>query len=133
MRKKYDKDDLSRIGEDLNKYMKELSEEVKPKDLSFGIKEPLSLVPPILIRKVSRCMEEGSQRRSVYNWRHEPVSAMQLIDKMMRHILDCLDGKDLTDDTKLSNLGAAAADIAVFLDAQEYGSLVDDRPSKVKK
>lgn len=102
----------------------------EPKDLSFGIKEPLSLVPPVLIRKVSRCMEDGAKKRSPYNWRDSKVSARQLLDKILRHTLDCLDGKDLTEDSKLSNLASAAADIAVYLDAEECGTLVDDRPKR---
>ncbi len=102
----------------------------KPKDLSFGKKPPLSLVPPILIREVAKCMEDGAKKRSPYNWRVSKISAMQTLDKILRHTLDCIDGIDLTEDTKLSNLASAAADIAVYLDAQKYGSLVDDRPGK---
>lgn len=100
----------------------------KPKDLSFGKKPPISLVPPTFIIQVARCMEDGAKKRSPYNYRKEPVSAMQLLDKILRHTLDAVDGKDLTEDSKLSNLASAAADIAVYLDAQEHGTLVDDRP-----
>lgn len=99
-----------------------------PKDLSFGVKEPLSLVPPEFIRQVSRCMEDGVKKRSAYNWRQSGVSAMQLADKVLRHTLDFIDGKDITDDSKLSNLASAAADLAVMIDAQKYGVLIDDRP-----
>lgn len=102
--------------------------DTKPKDLSFGVKPPISLVPPTFIKQVSRCMEDGAKKRSPYNWRQSKVSAMQLLDKILRHTLDTVDGKDLTEDSKLSNLASAAADIAVYLDALENGSLVDDRP-----
>jgi hypothetical protein len=106
--------------------IKEIDE--KPKDLSFGIKPPISLVPPTFIKQVSRCMEDGAKKRSAYNWRKDPVSAMQLLDKILRHTIDAVDGKDLTEDSQLSNLASAAADIAVYLDALEHGTLVDDRP-----
>ncbi len=103
----------------------------KPKDLSFGVKDPLSLVPSVLVREVSKCMKDGALKRSPFNWRQSQISAMQTLDKILRHVYDCIDGKDLTDDTKLSNLAAAAADIGVYLDAQLHNSLLDDRPSKL--
>lgn len=99
-----------------------------PKDLSFGVKEPISLVPPEFIRQVSRCMEDGAKKRSSYNWRDSKVSAMQLSDKVLRHVLDFIDGKDITDDSKLSNLASAAADLAVMIDAIKHDCLIDDRP-----
>lgn len=104
----------------------------KPKDLSFGKKPPISLVPPVFITEVARCMEDGAKKRSPYNWRQSPVSAMQLLDKVLRHTLDAVNGIDITEDSKLDNLASAAADIAVYLDARANGSLVDDRPNKSK-
>jgi len=102
----------------------------KPKDLSYGVKPPISLVPPTFIIQVSRCMEDGAKKRSPYNWRKSSVSAMQLLDKILRHTLATVDGQDVTEDSKLSNLASAAADIAVYLDAKEHGTLIDDRPNK---
>lgn len=107
-----------------------MTNETKPKDLSFGKKPPISLVPPILITEVAKCMEDGVKKRSAYNWRESSVSAMQLLDKILRHTLACVDGEDLTEDTKLSNLASAAADIGVYLDAAREGTLVDDRPKR---
>ncbi len=104
--------------------------EEPPKDLSFGIKPPISLVPPTFIKQVARCMEDGAKKRSPYNWRTGKISAMQLLDKVLRHTLDTVDGQDLTEDSKLSNLASAAADIAVYLDALEHNVLIDDRPSR---
>lgn len=119
--------------EDVEAELKEsVPESSKPRDLSVGKKPPLSLVPPVLIREVSWCMEDGAKKRSPYNWRESSVSAMQLLDKILRHTLDTIDGQDLTEDSKLSNLASAAADIAVYLDAKQSGTLVDDRPKRVK-
>lgn len=110
-----------------------MTDQLKPKDLSFGVKPPLSLVPPTFIVQVARCLEDGAKKRSPYNWRASKVSAMQLLDKILRHVVAAVDGEDQTEDSKLSNLASAAADIAVYLDAEKYGSLVDDRPSGEKK
>lgn len=101
----------------------------KPNDLSYGVKTPISLVPPIFIKEVAKCMEDGAKKRAPYNWRTSKISAMQTIDKILRHTLAYLDGYDTTDDSGLSNLASAAADIAVLLDARRHGVLVDDRPS----
>lgn len=107
-------------------------DETNPKDLSYGKKPPISLVPPVFIMGVAWCMADGVKKRSAYNWRSAQISAMQTLDKILRHVLACVDGEDLTEDTKLSNLASAAADIAVYMDAQREGSLVDDRPKRKK-
>lgn len=113
------------------RYMEELiDEKEKPKDLSFGIKPPISLVPASFTIEVAKCMKTGADKRSPYNWRDSKVSVMQLIDKVLRHMLLVQDGQDLDKESGLYNLAHAAADIAVLLDSMLTQSVVDDRPKK---
>lgn len=99
-----------------------------PKDLSYGIKPPISLVPARFTIEVAKCMKTGADKRSPYNWRQSKISVMQTLDKVLRHILRVQEGGDIDDESGLYNLAHAAADIAVLLDAQLTGSVVDDRP-----
>lgn len=98
------------------------------KDINKGKKPPLSLVPASFIIHTASALEDGAIKRSPYNWRESGVSAMDLIDKIERHVQLLKDRHDFAEDSKLHNLAHAAADIAVYLDALEHGTLKDDRP-----
>lgn len=105
-------------------------ENYKPKDLSFGKKPPMSLVPPSAIVHIAKCMEDGAIKRSPYNWRKTQVSATQLLDKVLRHVYKYLDGQDTDEESGFLELAHAAADLCVLIDAAETTSLLDDRPKK---
>lgn len=98
------------------------------KDINFGKKPTLSLVPATAIIHISTAMEDGVKKRSAYNWRENPVSASNLIDKMERHLQLLKDRHDFADDSGLHELAHLLADGCVYLDAMEQGTLVDDRP-----
>lgn len=98
------------------------------KDINQGKKPALSLLPPSGVIQVAKVMEDGAVKRSPYNWRDGKVSAMGLIDKILRHAFLLIDRHDLTEDSKLSNMAAIAANALVYLDAEANGNLDDDRP-----
>lgn len=114
----------------LQKLYDETREPYKPKDLSFGKKPPMSLVPPSALVLIALAMEDGAIKRSAYNWRETQVSTMQLLDKVLRHVYKFLDGQDIDEESGLSELAHAAADIMVLIDAIETKSVVNDRPKK---
>jgi hypothetical protein len=101
-----------------------------PKDLNYGKKPPLSLVPPSAIILISKAMEDGAKKRSPYNWRNTQISIMQTLDKVLRHTYKYLDGQDFDEETGYSELAHAAADLCVLIDALSTNSLMDDRPKK---
>lgn len=109
-----------------------IKDSTNPKDLSFGKKPPLSLVPPTAIVLISKAMEDGAKKRSPYNWRESKVSISQLLDKVLRHTYKFLDGQNNDEESGLPELAHAAADLAVLIDAIETDSAVDDRPKKGK-
>jgi len=100
----------------------------KPQDLSYGKKPPLSLVPPSAIIYASKALENGSKKRSPYNWRESKISIMQTLDKTLRHLYKYLDGQDIDEESGLPELSHAIADLSVLIDAVATNSVVDDRP-----
>lgn len=100
----------------------------EPKDLSYGKKPPLSLVPPSAIIYASKALEDGARKRSAYNWRNSKISIMQTLDKTLRHLYKYLDGQDEDEESGLPELSHAIADLCVLIDAIETDSVEDDRP-----
>lgn len=98
-----------------------------PKDL-LGIKKcDLSLLPPIAIYHASHAMNDGAFKYGPYNWRGNAVRALVYIAAASRHILRWACGETYTSDTGVHNLGCAMACLAILLDAEATGNLVDDR------
>ena len=64
------------------------------------------------------------------NWRVSPVSTSTYINAALRHLYAWQDGEEADPVSRLHHLGHAAACLAILLDAQEQGSLLDDRPTK---
>ncbi len=101
-----------------------------PKDLEGNKKPPISLVPPSVIIHLAQAFKEGAEKYGKYNWRKNKVQAMIYIDAAMRHILAKLDGEDIDPESGKDHIDGALASLAVYLDAQETGNLIDDRPTK---
>jgi len=91
-------------------------------------KPPIDLVPPVAFIHMAQAMKNGAVKYGPYNWRDEKVSARIYVAAAMRHILQWLDGEEKAKDSGTHHLGHAAACLAILLDAQSTGQLVDDRP-----
>lgn len=106
----------------------EQPDEANPKDL-IGVKKPrLDLVPAALDIHASMAMANGAEKYGPFNWREKPVRASIYIAAARRHLAAWFDGEDTASDSGVHHLGHAAACLAILLDAQATGNLVDDRP-----
>ncbi len=99
-----------------------------PKDLLGASKVPLSKIPPIALLHLAMAMAEGAAKYGAFNWRDKAVQADIYIDATMRHLLAWADGEELSPDAQIHHLGHAMASLAILLDAQATGCLVDNRP-----
>jgi hypothetical protein len=70
---------------------------------------------------------DGAAKYGRMNWRATPVRASIYVDAAKRHINAWLDGEDLDPDSGLPHLGHAIACIAILIDAEAAGTLIDDR------
>jgi len=73
-------------------------------------------------------MMDGARKYGPYNWREEGVGASTYISAAMRHLRSYLDGERDAADSRVHHLGHAIACLAILLDAEAVGNLVDDRP-----
>jgi hypothetical protein len=71
---------------------------------------------------------DGARKYGPYNWREEGVGASTYLSAAMRHLRAYLDGEQNAMDSGVHHLGHAMACLAILLDAEAVGNLVDDRP-----
>ena len=106
-------------------------EDTNPKDKAASTKVPMWSLPSI--GAVHGAMSTGDGIRKnygAYNWREKPISMMEHIGAMERHLAALKDGEDFTRDSDvgITHLGCINAGTAILLDAQQCGTLIDDRP-----
>jgi hypothetical protein len=99
-----------------------------PKDLLGVRKVSLGKVPPVAVAHCAMALMDGAAKYGAYNWREKAVRASIYIDACERHLLAWADGEELAQDSRVHHLGHAMACLAILLDAQATGNLVDDRP-----
>lgn len=101
-----------------------------PKDLLAAgeARVPLDLIPGPALVHLALAMRDGAVKYGPYNWREEGVGARTYVAAARRHILAWLDGEENAQDSKRHHLAHAMACLAILLDAQAVGNLVDDRP-----
>lgn len=98
-----------------------------PKDLVGNKKIALSRVPQIAELHCGHAMDFGGTIYGPYNWRDNAVIASIYIDAAKRHLAAWFDGEEIAEDSGVHHLGHAMACLAILLDAQETGNLIDDR------
>ncbi len=93
----------------------------------------LSLIPQSSVLAATEAFQDGVKKHGgMYNWRTKDLSTMQYCAKILRHIYAYIDGQDSAEDSKVSHLGHALADLMIMIDAKKYETLLDDRPYKGK-
>jgi hypothetical protein len=99
-----------------------------PKDRIGVTKPPLDLIPPAAELHEAMAFGDGAGKYGPYNWRGNKVKASVYIAAAKRHLAAWLDGERLAPDSGVHHLGHARACLAILLDAEATGNLVDDRP-----
>lgn len=104
-----------------------------PKSVQGAKKFSLRYIPLPAQVEMCRALEDGDKKYGPANWRKTGVAASVYIDAALRHIMQFYDGgQDNADDSGVHNLGHAMACLAIIVDAQYNGSLIDDRPISCK-
>jgi len=101
-----------------------------PKQAYGDRKPPLHLVPAALSVGASHALGEGAPKYGPYNWREKPVENTTYIAALMRHALAYLDGENVDPESKTgkTHLEGIAGCIAILLDSEALGILIDKRP-----
>lgn len=99
-----------------------------PKDLFGAKKVSLSKLPAVAVAHGAHAMMDGANKYGAYNWRDKAVIASIYVDAAKRHIDDWFEGIKRARDSEVHHLGHGIACLAILLDAEETGNLIDDRP-----
>lgn len=106
------------------------SKATNPKDVVGSGKLPLHLWPMTATAMGSLGLLEGLLKYGRSNWRVSGVRASIYVDALFRHIAAWFEGDDIDPDSGLPHLAHALACLAILVDAQAAGKLVDDRQIK---
>ncbi len=100
-----------------------------PKDKAASTKVPMWSLPAIGAVHGAMSTADGIRKGyGAYNWRYNPISMMEHIGALERHIAALKDGEDFTSDSNVTHLGCVIAGASIILDAHQCGTLDDDRP-----
>lgn len=100
-----------------------------PKSAQGAKKYSLRLLPLPAEVEVNRALEDGLKKYGAANWRETGVAASVYVDACRRHLQQWFDGsQERAIDSDVHNLGHAMACLAIIIDAQWNGKLIDDRP-----
>ena len=99
-----------------------------PKTIHGVKKAPLHLVPTTAVAAESLAFADGATKYDPYNWRQQNVSISVYYDACRRHLDAYWEREHDGADSGVSHLAHARACLAILIDAEECGTLNDDRP-----
>lgn len=100
-----------------------------PKSAQGAKKFSLRYLPLSANISVNQALEDGAKKYGPANWREKGVATSVYVDAALRHISLYFDCKqDRASDSNVHNLGHAMACLAIIIDAEQSGTLTDDRP-----
>jgi Domain of unknown function (DUF5664) len=100
---------------------------VNPKDGLGILKLPLHLWPASATAHGSLALLDGLLKYGRMNWRGTEVRALVYVGALLRHVADWMEGENVDAKSGLHPLAHALACLAIIVDAQAAGTLVDDR------
>jgi hypothetical protein len=101
-----------------------------PKDVIGSDKLPLHLWPASATIFGTLGLLDGMCKYGRSNWRHAGVRSSIYVDACKRHLDAWFEGEDNADDSGVPHLAHALACLAILVDAQSTGKLVDDRQTR---
>jgi Domain of unknown function (DUF5664) len=100
---------------------------VNPKDGIGNTKLPLHLWPFSATAQGSLALLDGMLKYGRLNWRGTEVRASAYVGALLRHVAEWLEGVNVDAKSGLHPLAHGLACLAIILDAEAAGTLVDDR------
>lgn len=100
-----------------------------PKTAFGAVKPGTFQTPPMPLYEYSLAHYQGALKYGHYNWREDPVSISTYINAARRHIDLFVEGQKDAADTSIHNLAHAMTCLSIVIDAEWYGTLIDDRGS----
>ena len=98
-----------------------------PKRAQGSNKVPMHEMPPVADAHISCAFYDGDLKYGFRNWRTLEIDAATYIAAALRHIHAWAECEEVAPDSGVHHLGHAGACIALLLDAQANGRLIDNR------
>lgn len=96
---------------------------------AFGVRKPSAqFIPPVALIEESVVMALGAAKYGAFNWQDDPVDATTYYSAAIRHLLQWFSGEERDAESGASHLAHVRACMAILIDAQASGKLIDDRP-----
>lgn len=102
-----------------------------PKDQAATLRIPLGLCSPIATAKWAVAQFAGLIKYGAWNWRASGVRASVYIDAAKRHIEAWESGEACDPTDRTDHRANVMACMAILIDAEAAGKLIDDRPPRV--
>lgn len=106
------------------------TKETNPKDLIGSDKLPLHLWPASATAIGCLGLLDGVGKYGRMNWREHGASASVYVAACKRHLDAWFEGEDSAQDSGVPHLAHALACLAIIVDSQATGKLIDDRAYK---
>ena len=91
-------------------------------------KPPMEYVPYAPLAAVARVMKTGADKYGRRNWRQDKIMASTYVGAITRHaLLEWAEGVDVDNDSGEHPLAHVIACCLLVMDAENHGTLVDDR------
>lgn len=103
-----------------------------PKDVIGSTKLPVELWPATATILGSLALLDGLMKYGRTNWRATDVRASIYVAACKRHLDAWFEGEDIDPDSKVPHLAHALACLAILVDADASGTLIDDRQMQIK-
>src|SRR5690242_17683606 len=100
---------------------------VNPKDGIGNAKLPLHLWPETATAHGCLALLDGALKYGRLNWRGTEVRASVYVAACRRHLAEWLEGQDVDTKSGLHPLAHALVCLAILLDAEAAGTLINDR------
>lgn len=101
--------------------------DTNPKDAIAGTKIPFHLWPETASIWGAMGLLEGALKYGRANWRESGVRASVYFDALRRHSNKWFEGEDTDPDSGLPHFAHMLACVAILVDAEATGKLIDDR------
>lgn len=101
--------------------------DTNPKELIASGKLPLHLFPNSAVAMGCLAFLDGALKYGRTNWRESGAKATTYYDALFRHMGKYMAGEDIDPESGIPHLSCAIACLAILIDAEQSGSLVDDR------
>lgn len=105
-----------------------MTQPANPKQAYGDKKIPMYLMPFSFAANVCVALYEGMTKYGLVNWRVAKVEAMTYVSACKRHLDRWTNGEECDPITKVRHLANAGACIAILIDAEVCGTLIDNRP-----